>query len=43
MIVFDKMRQALRVGCSYEAIADTTCSAATIRNRRDTGKAGCRA
>jgi transposase len=25
----------LRFGCSYQAIADTTCSATTIRNRRD--------
>lgn len=29
------MLQLLRFGCSYEAIADTTCSATTIRNRRD--------
>lgn len=34
-IVFDKLLQVLRFGCSYEGIADTTCSAATIRNRRD--------
>ncbi|MFE5862160.1 IS5 family transposase [Streptomyces virginiae] len=34
-IVFDKLLQLLRFGCSYEAIADATCSAATIRNRRD--------
>lgn len=34
-IVFDKIIQILRFGCSYEAIADTTCSATTIRNRRD--------
>lgn len=34
-IVFDKMLQLLRSGCSYEAIADATCSATTIRNRRD--------
>jgi transposase len=34
-IVFDKMLQLLRFGCSYEAIADTTCSATTIRNRRN--------
>jgi transposase len=34
-IVFDTMLQVLRFGCSYEAIADTTCSATTIRNRRD--------
>jgi transposase len=34
-IVFDKMLQVLRFGCSYQAIADTTCSATMIRNRRD--------
>jgi transposase len=34
-IVFDKLIQVLRFGCGYEAIADTTCSASTIRNRRD--------
>lgn len=34
-IVFDKLPQLLRFGCSYQAIADTTCSATTIRNRRD--------
>jgi transposase len=34
-IVFDKLIQVLRFGCSYEAIADTACSATTIRNRRD--------
>ncbi|MEW2386689.1 IS5 family transposase [Micromonospora sp. NPDC047707] len=34
-IVFDKLVQVLRFGCSYEAIADSTCSATTIRNRRD--------
>lgn len=34
-IVFDKLLQLLRFGCSYEAIVDTTCSATTIRNRRD--------
>ncbi|GAA2280048.1 IS5-like element ISCgl6 family transposase [Kitasatospora cystarginea] len=33
--MFDKLLQLLRFGCSYEAIADTTCSATTIRNRRD--------
>lgn len=33
--VFDKLLQVLRFGCSYAAIADTTCSATTIRNRRD--------
>ena len=34
-VVFDKLIQVLRFGCSYEGIADTTCSATTIRNRRD--------
>lgn len=34
-IVFDKLVQVLRFGCSYEAIADTTCSATTLRDRRD--------
>jgi len=34
-IVFDKPLQLLRFGCSYQAIADTTCSASSIRNRRD--------
>jgi transposase len=34
-IVFDKLIQVLRFGCSYEAIADSTCSATTLRDRRD--------
>jgi transposase len=34
-IVFDKLIQVLRFGCPYEGIADTSCSAGTIRNRRD--------
>lgn len=34
-IVFDKMLQLLCFGCSCEAIVDTTCSATTIRSRRD--------
>ncbi|MER6530873.1 IS5 family transposase [Streptomyces sp. NPDC001508] len=34
-VIFDTMLQLLRFGCSYEAIADTTCSATTIRSRRD--------
>lgn len=34
-IIFDKLLQLLRFGCPYEAIADTTCSATTIRNRRN--------
>ncbi len=33
--MFDKLLMVLRLGCSYEAVADTTCSASTIRNRRD--------
>ncbi|MFD5270882.1 IS5 family transposase [Streptomyces sp. NPDC058335] len=33
--IFDKLLQLLRLGCSYEALADTNCSATTIRNRRD--------
>ncbi|GGV03584.1 hypothetical protein GCM10010211_83530 [Streptomyces albospinus] len=36
-IVFDKLLQVLRCGCFYEAIADSTCSATSIRNRRDEG------
>ncbi|MFG1678526.1 IS5 family transposase [Nonomuraea sp. NPDC049269] len=34
-VVSDKLIQLLRFGCSYEAIADSTCSATRIRNRRD--------
>jgi transposase len=34
-IVFDKLVQVLRFGCSYQCIADSTCSATTIRDRRD--------
>ena len=34
-IIFDKLVQVLVLGASYEKIADTTCSATTIRNRRD--------
>ncbi|MFJ5726482.1 IS5 family transposase, partial [Streptomyces sp. NPDC093149] len=34
-VVFDKPLQLLRFGCSYQAIADATCSATTIRARRD--------
>jgi transposase len=34
-IVFEKLIQVLRFGCSYESIADCTCSATTIRDRRD--------
>ena len=34
-VVFEKLLQVLRFGCSYEAIADASCSATTIRGRRD--------
>jgi transposase len=34
-IVFEKLIQVLRFGCSYESIADSGCSATTIRDRRD--------
>jgi transposase len=34
-VIFEKLIQVLRFGCSYEAIADCTCSATTIRERRD--------
>lgn len=34
-VVFDKLLQVLRFGCSYQEIADATSSATTIRNRRD--------
>jgi transposase len=34
-IIFEKLIQVLRFGCSYEAIAGCTCSATTIRDRRD--------
>jgi transposase len=34
-IIFEKLIQVLRFGCSYQAIADCTCSATTIRHRRN--------
>lgn len=34
-VVFDKIIQVLVLGASYERIADSTCSATTIRRRRD--------
>jgi len=34
-IVFDKLVQVLVFGCAYERIADPTCSATTLRRRRD--------
>jgi transposase len=33
-IIFEKLVQVLRFGCSYEAIAGPMCSATTIRDRR---------
>lgn len=35
-IVFDKLVQMLVFGCAYRRIADSTCSATTLRRRRDT-------
>jgi transposase len=34
-IIFEKLVQVLRFGCSYASIADCTCGATTIRDRRD--------
>ena len=34
-VVFDKLVQVLVLGAAYTKIADTTCSATTIRRRRD--------
>jgi transposase len=34
-IIFEKLIQVLRSGCSYVSIADCTCSATTIRDRRN--------
>jgi len=34
-VVFDKLVQVLVLGCAYDKIADTSCSASTIRRRRD--------
>ena len=34
-LVFEKLLQVLRFGCSYKSIADSSCSATTIRNRRN--------
>jgi len=34
-VVFDKLLQVLVLGASYERIADSTCSATSIRRRRD--------
>ncbi|MPZ74461.1 MAG: hypothetical protein GEU74_14765 [Nitriliruptorales bacterium] len=38
--MFDKLLQVLPLGCSYQGIADTTCSASTIRDRPDGVEAG---
>ena len=34
-VVFEKLVQVLVFGCPYERIADGTCSATTLRDRRD--------
>ena len=34
-VVFEKLVQVLVFGCGYERIADESCSAATLRRRRD--------
>jgi len=34
-VVFDKLVQVLVFGCAYERIADGSCSATTLRRRRD--------
>jgi transposase len=34
-VIFEKLIQVLRFGCSYESIADCTCGATTIRDRCD--------
>src|SRR5919108_4979056 len=34
-VVFDKLIQILVFGCGYRRIADVTCSATTLRRRRD--------
>jgi transposase len=34
-IIFDKLVQILVFGCGYRRIADATCSATTLRRRRD--------
>jgi transposase len=34
-VIFEKLIQVLRFGCSYESIADCACGATTIRQRRD--------
>jgi transposase len=34
-VVFEKLAQVLVFGCAYQRIADGTCSATTLRERRD--------
>lgn len=34
-VIFDKLVQVLVFGCAYERIADESCSASTLRRRRD--------
>jgi transposase len=34
-VIFDKLIQVLVFGCGYRRIADHTCSATTLRRRRD--------
>jgi transposase len=34
-VIFEKLIQVLRFGCSYVSIADCTCGATTIRDRRN--------
>jgi transposase len=34
-VVFEKLVQVLIFGCAYERIADESCSATTLRRRRD--------
>ena len=34
-VIFDELIQVLVFGCGYRKIADATCSASTIRDRRD--------
>ena len=34
-VIFEKLIQILRFGCSYQSIADCGCGATTIRERRD--------
>ena len=34
-VVFEKLVQVLVFGCAYERIADASCSATTLRRRRD--------